>query len=183
MLSFFAPPCKNSNISCSFQDEGNKAALEELESCLFLVCLDDDTQNPTDQERSLHSRFRQMLSGNGPFLNGTNRWFDKTMQVNAYTTCSPLSIPNPSGTTSGFFLETAHRFVRWQCWHVLRALCRWRRCRSQRDWGRGFGHPSQSGHISCSTRDQEFGTTWYHSSWMERGSSHFKLYRGSHSGF
>lgn len=63
------------------KDEGNKAALEELESCLFLVCLDDDTQNPTDQERSLHSRFRQMLSGNGPFLNGTNRWFDKTMQL------------------------------------------------------------------------------------------------------
>ncbi|TRY80456.1 hypothetical protein TCAL_08825 [Tigriopus californicus] len=63
------------------EDGGNKAVLEELETCLFLVCLDEDTQNPTDPERSFHSRFRQMLSGNGPFLNGTNRWFDKTMQL------------------------------------------------------------------------------------------------------
>eukprot|EP00094_Tigriopus_californicus_P009154 TCALIF_08825-PA protein Name:"Similar to Cha Choline O-acetyltransferase (Drosophila melanogaster)" AED:0.27 eAED:0.27 QI:137/0.87/0.77/1/0.87/0.88/9/137/551 len=68
-------------IAVLVRNGGNKAVLEELETCLFLVCLDEDTQNPTDPERSFHSRFRQMLSGNGPFLNGTNRWFDKTMQL------------------------------------------------------------------------------------------------------
>eukprot|EP00095_Tigriopus_kingsejongensis_P012708 maker-scaffold22_size673200-snap-gene-5.47 protein:Tk12708 transcript:maker-scaffold22_size673200-snap-gene-5.47-mRNA-1 annotation:"choline o-acetyltransferase" len=63
------------------RDDVNRGNLHEIEHCLFLICLDEETQNPTDVERSLTSRFRQMLSGNGPFSNGTNRWFDKTMQL------------------------------------------------------------------------------------------------------
>ena len=59
----------------------NIETLNSIESCLFIVCLDQAPQNPTDTERSQKDMFKQMLTGMGTRYNGSNRWFDKTIQV------------------------------------------------------------------------------------------------------
>ena len=59
----------------------NEVTLKKIESCLFVVCLDDITQNVTDVERSHKDMFKQMLTGMGTRYNGSNRWFDKTIQL------------------------------------------------------------------------------------------------------
>ena len=56
-------------------------SLTEIEKCLFIICLDPSTQNPTDQEISQKDMFKQMLTGKGTRYNGYNRWFDKTIQL------------------------------------------------------------------------------------------------------
>jgi len=78
-------------------DETNKQSLEEIETCHFIVCLDDPLpaqvfnskvgqrssgshwikENGRDETSMLH----QMLHGGGSKYNTANRWFDKTMQV------------------------------------------------------------------------------------------------------
>ena len=63
------------------ETEENVQVLESIESCLFIVCLDHAPQNPTDVERSQKDMFKQMLTGMGTRFNGSNRWFDKTIQV------------------------------------------------------------------------------------------------------
>lgn len=63
------------------EDDHNVETLKAIESCLFIVCLDHAPQNPTDVERSQKDTFKQMLTGNGTRFNGSNRWFDKTIQV------------------------------------------------------------------------------------------------------
>ena len=63
------------------ETEENTQGLESIESCLFIVCLDHAPQNPTDVERSQKDMFKQMLTGMGTRFNGSNRWFDKTIQV------------------------------------------------------------------------------------------------------
>ena len=60
---------------------GNGETLTAFETCLFVVCLDEEPQNLSDKERSHKDMFRQMLTGNGVHLNGTNRWFDKTINI------------------------------------------------------------------------------------------------------
>jgi len=63
------------------QDPTNLSNLETIASALFIVCLDEETQNKSDVYRSLKDQFRQMLTGAGTKFNGSNRWFDKTLQV------------------------------------------------------------------------------------------------------
>jgi len=63
------------------QNTINAEVIRQIESCLFIVCLDDSPQNSSDASRSEKDCFRQMLSGHGPFVNGANRWFDKTIQI------------------------------------------------------------------------------------------------------
>ena len=46
-----------------------------------MVCLDSEPQNLSDRDRSHKDMFRQMLTGGGVHLNGTNRWSDKTINV------------------------------------------------------------------------------------------------------
>jgi len=80
-------------------DDTNKESIEEIETCGFLVCLDEKELpaykfnlprtglrsqdgkghivNETDETNMLH----QMLHGGGSTLNTGNRWFDKTVQV------------------------------------------------------------------------------------------------------
>merc|ERR1711988_1365825 len=62
-------------------DEGNKTNLEKIQNSLFFVCFDEESQNPSDSNRSMKEMFRQMLTGAGSKFNGTNRWFDKTVQL------------------------------------------------------------------------------------------------------
>ncbi len=69
------------NVQTFLANSSNADALRVLETCLFVVCLDERVQNWTDLERSHKSNFEQMLHGHGPFMNGANRWFDKTIQV------------------------------------------------------------------------------------------------------
>jgi len=63
----------------------NGHSLKALESCLFVVCLDQSSQNWTDEDRSQKSLFSQMLHGLGPHVNGANRWYEKTIQVSCFT--------------------------------------------------------------------------------------------------
>ena len=62
-------------------DKSNVEVLEAIESCLFFACLDHAPQNSTDVERSQKDIFKQMLTGSGNRYNGSNRWFDKTIQL------------------------------------------------------------------------------------------------------
>lgn len=62
--------------------ESNKAMLDMIESCLYVVCLDQTVHNLSDKSVSHQDMFRQMVTGHGCNKNGTNRWFDKTIQVN-----------------------------------------------------------------------------------------------------
>ncbi|XP_023326826.1 LOW QUALITY PROTEIN: choline O-acetyltransferase-like [Eurytemora carolleeae] len=63
------------------EDPENKKNLELVANSLFLVCLDEETQNKSDAHRSMKDMFRQMLTGAGSRYNATNRWFDKTLQL------------------------------------------------------------------------------------------------------
>ncbi|XP_049863343.1 choline O-acetyltransferase-like isoform X4 [Schistocerca gregaria] len=80
------------------QDEQNRASLEQLESSLLLVCLDEPLPASFNSRTLRESRpevarghqvagrdetnmAHQMLHGGGSALNGANRWFDKTVQV------------------------------------------------------------------------------------------------------
>ena len=84
----------------------NEVTLKKIESCLFVVCLDDITQNVTDVERSHKDMFKQMLTGMGTRYNGSNRWFDKTIQlVISMDGCNgKYYIPSPTYLVS--FLDT-----------------------------------------------------------------------------
>ena len=55
----------------------NRDALDMIERCLCLVCLDQSSGlDLTDT-----SRAKLMLHGGGGAKNGGNRWYDKPMQV------------------------------------------------------------------------------------------------------
>ena len=62
-------------------DPTNVEVLNTIGSCLFIVCLDHAPQNSTDLERSQKDMFKQMLTGLGSRYSGSNRWFDKTVQL------------------------------------------------------------------------------------------------------
>ena len=47
------------------QSDKNQQNLELFSNCLLVVCLDDETQNYTDNHRSLKDMFRQMMTGGG----------------------------------------------------------------------------------------------------------------------
>jgi len=59
----------------------NEANLQTIAQSLLIVCLDEEMQNPSDTQRSLKEMFRQMLTGSGSRFNGSNRWYDKTVQL------------------------------------------------------------------------------------------------------
>lgn len=58
-------------------DQTNRDSLALLESCLFVVCLDE----PSGLELRDTNRALLMLHGGGRQKNGANRWYDKSMQV------------------------------------------------------------------------------------------------------
>ena len=53
----------------------------QIESSLFVICVDELPQNLSDFNRSRKDMFRQTLTGGGVNLNGSNRWYDKTINV------------------------------------------------------------------------------------------------------
>lgn len=74
--------CKiNPKINNIISDKTNTAILAAIDASLFVVCLDSEQQNSSDLTRSAKEKLKQILCGGGPFLNGGNRWFDKTCQV------------------------------------------------------------------------------------------------------
>ena len=68
-------------IKILFSDQNNENILQTIQTSLFVVCFDHPSQNPTDIERSQKDMFKQMLTGIGTRFNGSNRWFDKTVQL------------------------------------------------------------------------------------------------------
>ena len=77
-------------------DPINLAALKAIENCLLIVCLDEPQQNLSDEKLSQKNMFRQMMDGLGPLQNGSNRWFDKTIQVHIYHLLQAMIIFYPS---------------------------------------------------------------------------------------
>ena len=59
----------------------NETNLKAIADAMLIVCLDEETQNPSDTHRSMKDMFRQMLTGSGSRCNGSNRWYDKTVQL------------------------------------------------------------------------------------------------------
>ncbi|KAM9837491.1 choline O-acetyltransferase b [Aulostomus maculatus] len=58
------------------KDQTNRDTLALIESCLCVLCLDEPSgMKPTDTNRAL-----LMLHGGGQEKNGSNRWYDKSMQ-------------------------------------------------------------------------------------------------------
>lgn len=58
-------------------DSTNRDALDMIERCICLVCLDA----PAGVELSDTNRALQLLHGGGCSKNGANRWYDKSLQV------------------------------------------------------------------------------------------------------
>jgi len=66
---------------CISSKQVNIESLQCIAASLLVVCLDEETQNVSDQTRSMKGMFNQMLTGGGGRFNGGNRWFDKTVQL------------------------------------------------------------------------------------------------------
>jgi choline O-acetyltransferase len=71
-----------------YEDPENAELLEQIETCLFLVCFDkplpatyNRSEAVNEGERDEANIASQMLHGGGSEFNSGNRWFDKTMQV------------------------------------------------------------------------------------------------------
>ncbi|XP_053393078.1 choline O-acetyltransferase-like [Mercenaria mercenaria] len=72
------------------QDHVNRASLEQIERCMFILCLDRSIPISFNHQRSIDetsmnvrddvSLLCQMLHGQGSKVNSCNRWYDKTMQ-------------------------------------------------------------------------------------------------------
>lgn len=81
-------------------DSTNRDALDMIERCICLVCLDA----PGGVELSDTNRALQLLHGGGCSKNGANRWYDKSLQVSLpcgmagaqASTCS-----RPAGSPTG----------------------------------------------------------------------------------
>ena len=69
------------NYSHLTTNQNNKDNLKVMADSLLFVCLDEETQNSSDSQRSLKSMFLQMMTGGGSRFNGHNRWYDKTVQL------------------------------------------------------------------------------------------------------
>lgn len=67
------------------EDATNRSNLEEIETCMFVICLDApvaplDPEEQRESSRSDISLAMQMIHGAGSKNNSCNRWFEKTMQ-------------------------------------------------------------------------------------------------------
>ena len=62
----------------------NKKSIEEIESALFVLALDEkNPEMPTYMNKGTVAAL-QMLHGLGSLSNSGNRWFDKTIQVSVF---------------------------------------------------------------------------------------------------
>ena len=94
-------------------DSTNRDALDMIERCICLVCLDA----PGGVDLSDTNRALQLLHGGGCSKNGANRWYDKSLQVSF-----------PSGLAGGL---SQQMLTPWPMLHLgpreLKALemCHW----------------------------------------------------------
>ena len=85
-------------------DSVNEESLRTIETSIFILCLDKTIPVKFNHRRSIdetehnhrddNSVALQMLHGQGSELNSSNRWYDKTMQVNIcrlHSLCCVLS--------------------------------------------------------------------------------------------
>lgn len=63
-------------------DKVNRASIEEIQRCIFLVSLDGPVVNPTGNE--MNDAALNCVHGNGPQAYAGNRWYDKTIQVSEF---------------------------------------------------------------------------------------------------
>ncbi len=68
-------------ICICWTDKTNKAAMEDIQRSIFVLCLDSKGQQGSDESESANLATGQMLHGGGSAWNSGNRWFDKTLQV------------------------------------------------------------------------------------------------------
>lgn len=61
-------------------DEKNKLSLNEIQSSLFVVCL-DRTMPKSGNDNRQTTAGKQFIHGGGSSGNAANRWYDKTVQV------------------------------------------------------------------------------------------------------
>lgn len=81
-------------------DSTNRDALDMIERCICLVCLDA----PGGMELSDTNRALQLLHGGGCSKNGANRWYDKSLQV---------SLPNGTARDPSQQVLTPGRLISW----------------------------------------------------------------------
>ncbi|XP_042367604.1 carnitine O-acetyltransferase-like [Plectropomus leopardus] len=62
------------------KDKTNKESLSDIQSSIFIVCL-DQAMPPVSDEMYSSTAFREMMYGGGSHSNSGNRWFDKGIQL------------------------------------------------------------------------------------------------------
>ncbi|CAB4057591.1 SLC18A3 [Lepeophtheirus salmonis] len=65
------------NMICN---EKNASNFKDISRSLLIICF-DETETLIGESKNENNIFRQILCGDGPFSNGCNRWFDKTLQL------------------------------------------------------------------------------------------------------
>jgi carnitine O-acetyltransferase len=67
------------NIPNLILDLDNLKSAREIQTSLFLVCLDNPMPHYDGNKRTTASK--QLIHGGGTYGNSANRWYDKTVQV------------------------------------------------------------------------------------------------------
>ena len=60
--------------------ENNPELIKSYEEALFILCLDSPVKYDSHRSQA-EEQMRQMLTGGGADENGTNRWFDVSLQT------------------------------------------------------------------------------------------------------
>ena len=89
---FTSPNLQNILLLFLIENTSNKENLSLVETCLFIVCLDRSIHNLSDEGVSHQDMFTQMVTGHGCNINGSNRWFDKTIQVRLYLILNDIKL-------------------------------------------------------------------------------------------
>lgn len=62
----------------------NRKSAEEIQRCLFMVCLDKQMPKSLQGDSRRTIGGKQFIHGGGSAGNAGNRWYDKTVQVSIF---------------------------------------------------------------------------------------------------